>query len=316
MEKMRQLLDDGADPNDSDNREFTALQCLVADDHYHNDAVDLLLRHHANPNLTDENSNTALALAASKECSQAQEADQERLLTLLLNAGADPKIATNKGLYPLQLAAFSGQPGPCIDLLAKATGQEQQLDRAGRSALSEAALADQRPTENYLIAEGQLPQEIEPADPHPDRWPPAVDDGFAITARAWDAYGDYLFGAGKVAEAQAVFLRSQGSSVLAIAEYTVALDRYSKALKDEKTKRFNRVVGTVAINVLGVGLGAVTGVGFGVIPRKGAFRNNVDEYDVMVDHYKDAIASLRRENAAVAAKLSHSPATAVAAAKP
>ena len=235
-----------------------------------------------------------------------------RLLTLLLDAGADPNIPTYKGLFPVQLAAASGQPGPCLDLLAKATEQSHQVDRQGYSALSEAALADQLGTENYLIGEGQVPQDIQPAEPHPDRWPPAVDDGFAITARVWDAYGDYLLTGGRVAEAQDAFKRSQASNVLAVAEYTVAFERYSKALKEEKAKRFNRLAGTVAVNVLGVGLGVVTGFGFGVIPRKGAFRNNVDELDDMADHFKDAIASLQRERAAVAAKLEPASAGAVA----
>jgi tetratricopeptide (TPR) repeat protein len=302
-ERMRQLLDGGANPNDSDNHSFTALEYLVDDDRYHNDAVDLLLRGHANPNLYDENANTALILAASKECSPANEADQERLLKLLLDAGADPNATTSRGLHPLQLAASHGQSGRCIDLLAKSTGQDQQIDLLGYSALSEAALADQRATENYLFAQGQVPQNIKPADPNPTRWPPAVDDGFAITARAFDAYGDYLRAAGRLAEAQAAFKRSQDSNVMAIAEYTVALERYSKALKDEKAKRFNKVFGTVALNVLGVGLGVATGVGVGFIPRKGAFHNNIDEYDDMVDHYKDAIALLQREKVALAADL-------------
>jgi tetratricopeptide (TPR) repeat protein len=306
-ERMRQLLDGGANPNDSDNRNFTALEYLVDDDRYHNDAVELLLRCHANPNLADENSNTALILAASKDCGEANEADQERLLTLLLNAGADPKFASSQGLYPLQLAASHGQPGPCIDLLARSTGEKEQIDLHGYSALSEAALADQRATESHLLAEGQVPQNIRPADPDPTRWPPAVDDGFAITARVWDAYGDYLGAAGRIAQAQEAFKRSQDSNVMAIAEYTVALERYSKALKDEKAKRFNKVMGTVALNVLGVGLGVVTGVGVGFIPKKGTFQNNVDEYDDMVDHFKDAIALLQREKASVAAKLATSP---------
>ena len=302
-ERMRQLLDSGANPNDSDNRNFTALEYLVDDDRYHNDAVDMLLRGHADPNLIDENANTALILAASKECSPANEADQERLLKLLLDAGADPNFASPQGLYPLQLAARHGQPGQCMDLLARSTGENQQLDVLGYSALSEAALADQRATENYLFAEGKVPQDIKPADPNPTRWPPAVDDSFAITARAWDAYGDYLRAAGRIAEAQAAFKRSQDSNVMAIAEYTVALERYSKALKDEKSRRFNRVVGTVALNVLGVGLGVATGVGVGFIPRKEAFQNNVDEYDDKVDHYKDALALLQREKVSLAADL-------------
>ncbi len=300
---MRQLLDGGANPNDSDNHNFTALQYLVADDRYHNDAVDLLLRSHADPNVIDEDSNTALILAASKECSQANEADQVRLLTLLLNAGADPNFTSSQGLHPLQLAARNGQPGRCIDLLARSTGEVQLLDRLGYSALSEAALGDQRATENYLFAEGQVPQDIKPADPNPTLWPPAVDDGFAITARAWDAYGDYLRAAGRIDQAQAAFKRSQDSNVLATAEYSVALERYSKALKDEKAKRFNKVFGTVALNVLGVGLGVATGVGVGFIPRKGAFQNHVDEYDDMVDHFKDAIALLKRDRVAVAMEL-------------
>ena len=61
--RIRQLLDGGADPNDSDDRRFTALHYLVANNHYHNDAVDLLLRRHANPNAADWDSDTVLALA-------------------------------------------------------------------------------------------------------------------------------------------------------------------------------------------------------------------------------------------------------------
>jgi hypothetical protein len=303
---MRDLLEQAANPDAQDHERYTALMYLVDDDTYRNDAVALLLEHHADTRLRNATGATVLLIAASKECEPKDAADQERLLKLLLDGGADANTSSFGNEYPLQLAAGAGQPVPCLALLLKATSAENRARDGEYTALSKAALYDRREAEAYLVGEGFTPQDLAhlpPGAPVAKDWPPPIDDAVVVNARSFEAYGDYLSVQGRRAQAHDSLERSSAEIATAIPEYTAALGWYQKALAREKAKRAERIVGLVALNAIGAGLGVATGTGVAFIPRKGAFSNDIDEYDDDVELLKTRLASLAREQASVAAKL-------------
>ncbi|HEY1794264.1 MAG TPA: ankyrin repeat domain-containing protein [Opitutaceae bacterium] len=304
---MGSLLAAGAKTDIQDGQGFDALMYIVDDDTYRNDAVALLLEHHADANLVNADGNSALIIAASKQCDPKDAESQYELIKLLLDAGADADATSLAGLRPLHLAAAAGQPGPCIDLLLKATSKDSLLARDhGYSAMSEAALNDQRPAEDFLIGDGLEPQDLPPLPSEgggPESWPPQIDDTFAINARSFEAYGDYLQAHGRPGDAHGYFVRSSSAIPGAVSEYQGKLDRYKKALAKEKAGRAERIAGFVAANIIGAGLGVATGVGVYVVPKRGAFRNHVDEYEDAIDRLKQQLDSLYKERVAVAAKV-------------
>jgi ankyrin repeat protein len=102
------LLERGADPNLSNDAGATALMWGVDDE----DVTRLLLTHHANPNATSKQGQSALSIAAGRSGSS-------RIVALLIDAGASPggpsrlgTVATASGAGdPLTRAADAGDEG-------------------------------------------------------------------------------------------------------------------------------------------------------------------------------------------------------------
>jgi ankyrin repeat protein len=117
------LLDNGADPNMKDKNSFTALHAAVRDSDYGEDrtsraasvaTVKALLAHGANPNarLKQEKPTvktvTEVSLQGATPLALAAEVNNLEAVKALLEGGADPLIATEKGTTPLILASGAG----------------------------------------------------------------------------------------------------------------------------------------------------------------------------------------------------------------
>jgi ankyrin repeat protein len=114
------LLDKGADVKQRDNNSFTALHSAVRDSDYGEDreqraravaTVKVLLAHGADPNarLHQEKPTvrglTELEFEGATPIALAAEVNNLDAIKLLVNAGGDPNIATDKGTTPLILAS-------------------------------------------------------------------------------------------------------------------------------------------------------------------------------------------------------------------
>jgi hypothetical protein len=301
---IRKLVEHGAYVNAVDHDGYCALMYLASGDSYANEAVDFLLHHGARTDLRANDGHTVLMLAVSREVVSGNEKSETRLVSLLLDSGASTVDASNDGERPLHLAAYEGQPDACLGLLLQATPDDALLDRSGRSALSEAARGDHRGSQEFLVGCGLTPQNLPPAVPAHVQGPFPADPSFAVNARSFDAYGDFLASKGDSADALHNFQLAAGAYAAALGDCQAAIDRYSKALAVEKDARTRRIEAAVALSAVGVALGAATGVGAVFIPRR--IPNPIGDYKDTLDVLRADLKSLTSEQALMAAKLSRS----------
>jgi len=97
-ERIKKLLEEGADPNIRDGDGNTPLHFAASKGCA--EVAKLLLRHGADPNAQDKNGETPLHVAASE--------GHVDVVRLLLEHGADPSIRNKDGKSPLDLAKESG----------------------------------------------------------------------------------------------------------------------------------------------------------------------------------------------------------------
>jgi ankyrin repeat protein len=298
---MKRLVERGANVNASDKLGNSALIYLVSGDTYKDEAVGLLIAHGADANHVNYHGQTPLVLAAMRTC-EAGDADQQaELLKLLLSGGAHADDQGPTGELPLHLASFAGQPDKALDCLIKATKDPHALSFSGYSALTEAARGDRRATALYLAGLGFEPQMLVPSAPRPMDWPPFLDTHFPINARTQDFHGDYLGARHRETDALADYRGSAASYDVSIAQYKRVIDQYAEALKKEKSARSSRIMGAIALNVLGAGLGAATGVGFIAIPKRSV--NAIDEYEEEIETDQSALAALTKERSDLDVKI-------------
>jgi len=298
---MQRLVGRGADVNAHDNQGNSALSYLASGETYKNAAVAFLLAHGADANRVNNGSQTPLVLASMRHCDAANADQQAELLSLLIGAGANPNVEGPTGELPLHLASFAGQPDKALECLLHATQNPRALSSSGYSAFAEAARGDRRGAALYLAARGLEPQMFVPAPPQAEAWPPVLDFNFSINARSQDFYGDFLESQGRGPDALASYRAGAASYDAAIAQYHRVIDQYTQALKKEKSDRNSKLVGTIALNVLGVGLGAATGVGFVMVPKRSA--NHIDDYEGELDTDQEELRALTKDQAGLDAKV-------------
>jgi ankyrin repeat protein len=98
LDKVEELLDNGADPNLLDPDGWTVL--MVASYRGQTDVVWLLLDHGADPNLQNEYGQTALMKASNR--------DHIDIIRLLLDHGADLNLQHDDGRTALMSASWRG----------------------------------------------------------------------------------------------------------------------------------------------------------------------------------------------------------------
>ncbi|KAG4430998.1 hypothetical protein IFR05_013526 [Cadophora sp. M221] len=118
------LLEAGANTNGVDKDGRTTLSWITCPNQI--DSLKLLLRHEADPNITDDKGMTPLHYACEFEGSQ-------DIVRTLLAAGADCKVLDKMGRSPLQRAGWSGDCDPTVQLLLE-HGALEAGDDAGHQA--------------------------------------------------------------------------------------------------------------------------------------------------------------------------------------
>ena len=307
---MQRLVERGANVNASDKLGNSALTYVVSGESYKNAAVAYLLAHGASINHTNYRSQTPLLLASMRACEPGSAGDQAELLTILLKAGANPNEMGPTGELPLHLAAFAGQPDGAIDVLIHATKDPHAASSSGCNAFMEAARGDHRETGLHLAASGFEPSLLTPGTARTSEYVPSLDESFPANARAQYFYGDFLASNGRKADALASYLGSSASFNEAIAEYRKAVDTTTALLKKEKSARRSRIASIIAVDTLGVGLAAVTGVGFFAVPKRAV--NNIDEYEDELETDSAVLGALLKEQADLEDKIRAAQSTAPA----
>ncbi len=87
LQGVKEKLNEGADPNQGDDRGYTPLQVAIQEKHF--EVVEYLLANGSDPNQKDINGNTPLWTAVTNW------AKDERIILWLLERGADPQIENN-----------------------------------------------------------------------------------------------------------------------------------------------------------------------------------------------------------------------------
>ncbi|KAL8792524.1 MAG: hypothetical protein Q9195_004894 [Heterodermia aff. obscurata] len=128
LDRVRGLLDDGADIEARDKEGATAL--IIAAEHGHSQIVQLLLDHDANVNITTKWGETALCFAAKKD-------KNVDMVQMLLDNNADVDAMGTK-CRPIIAAAFKGSTA-VLQLLIDRGANTEITNKAGRTALHVAA---------------------------------------------------------------------------------------------------------------------------------------------------------------------------------
>ncbi len=300
---IKTLVDRGADVNWTDEEGNSALSYLASRKDLQIDAASLLLSHHANANNANLHGRTPLQLAAARACPLAEASAQRELVNLLLGAGADPMRATKAGDLPLHLAAAANQPDEVMALLLTATRDPQQLNRAGYSAFSMAAKTGAHGSALFLAAHGFTPQDLTltPVAVFSPAYA-SIYPGYEINARGQEAMGDYAASLGAKAKALEAYRTSAAEYEKAVGNCQEVINLYDTALKEAKAGKASRIFNAVALNILGGGLAAATGVGFFAVPKP-VKNNHIDEYAEALAMNQAELANLTHDQTNLSAKL-------------
>ena len=114
LEELRRLLDEGLDPNirnniDDDNGDNGETMLIYATMNDRLDIVRLFLEYNADPNITDDEGDTALSMTTNKDFPWNNKDINRNIIITLLQHGADPNIADNYGYTPLMEATIHNQ---------------------------------------------------------------------------------------------------------------------------------------------------------------------------------------------------------------
>lgn len=297
---MKTLVARGAKVDPIDRKGYSALSYLAAGKNYKSDAVVFLIAHGAKLNVVNNEGHAPLHLAAMRSCKPTDADRQTELLKLLVDGGADPN-ATPTGELPLHLAAYAGQSDKALDYLLQVTKEPHALSHAGYTAFTEAARGDQHDAVLFFARHGFEPQNLPPALPPEPASAPSVEPTFPINARAHAAYGDYW-------QSQANFDAALGSYQKSATNYQAAIDGYRRViayntalLKSEKDARRGKWISVIALNVVGAGVGAATGVGFFVVPKK--TEDQSDDHEDELERQQTELAVLTKEQSALKIKI-------------
>lgn len=298
---IKTLLERGALVNSVDHEGNSPLGYLVSRKDAQNDGVALLLAHGADVNVANKSRRTPLHLAVMKSTPPEAAVQQKELVAMLLAGGADANRSTYLGELPLHFAAAAGQSNEVLEQVLTATGESQAVTHAGYHALSEAARNGHHEAALFFANHGFEPQKLSPAPFPEEKGMLVLQMSYQINARAGEARGDYLFSRKECAGALASYQSSSENYDAAVTDCEKAVKTYTDALADAKAGRKSRLVSTIALNVVGTGLGLATGVGFFAAPKK--VENHIDDYAEALERNQAVLTTLTQERSALALKL-------------
>lgn len=114
-ELISELIDAGSDPNSFTASNATPLLIAVVGGHVA--AVDVLLKNGADAAASDQDGNTPILRSVQR--TEVNSTNQERIVELLLDAGADPNSSNSGGQTLLWIASFNADPRVVELLLEK-----------------------------------------------------------------------------------------------------------------------------------------------------------------------------------------------------
>jgi hypothetical protein len=167
--------------------------------------------------------------------------------------------------------------------------------------LTEAARNGHHEAAFFLVAHNFKPQELQPAATGMPG-PVEIDPVYPINARSHEAVGDYLVGQNDEANALVNYRSAAKSYEAAVANYQQSFASFTQALADAKAGRKSRIFSMIALDAIGTGLAAATGVGFVVVPKRN-FNKHIDDYTEELDRNRAELATLTREQSDLSAKL-------------
>ena len=133
---VRQYLEEGASPNEPDNRGRTAVHYAADGGAWQNLAV--LLANGGNPDVQDGEGNTAAHLAADYASPKRAARESTAVLRVLLDGGANPNIVNNAGDTPLHVAARTTETygdAAGVKVLLAAGASPNKANRRGNTPL-------------------------------------------------------------------------------------------------------------------------------------------------------------------------------------
>ena len=158
LNNVKALLKVGVDPDvcDSKGEAPIGTVCAAISRCPHNICINetatLLLQHHADPNIADNNGITPLIAASKNGCA--------KIISTLLKASADPTIADNNGQTPLIAASGKGHDG-IISTLLQAGADPNKADNNGRIPLIAASEKGHNGIVSTLLQAGADPNKAD-----------------------------------------------------------------------------------------------------------------------------------------------------------
>ena len=153
----RMLLDAGANPNDGES-------LFHAAEHFHEEALDLLLGYGADVNGTGDGGNTPLYFLLRFH-NVAREPRVKQGVLWLLDYGADPDVRSgDQRETALHVAVRRGQAPEILELLIEHAADVNARRHDGRSPWILAARAGDEAVMELLVENGAVPETLSPAD--------------------------------------------------------------------------------------------------------------------------------------------------------
>ncbi len=146
VERVKKLLEKGADPNARNVVSWTPLHVAASKNHI--EIAKLLLEHGADPNIQNKNGDTPLHVAARE--------GYVDVVELLLKHGADPNAKNEYGWTPFHKAAFWDHVN-VVKLLLKHGADPNIQDKDGRTPLHVAAFYGHVDVVRLLLEHGANP---------------------------------------------------------------------------------------------------------------------------------------------------------------
>jgi ankyrin repeat protein len=259
--------------------------------------INLLLDSGADINATNNQDQTPLILASSRESNTMEFEDQINLVEMLINRGAAPDAVDKFKANALHYAAFNGKPLKVVEILADSVNDIDTQTIHGFTPYDLAAQNGQVEAARMLLKRGIKPHVIvkdtaeqEKVDNEEEDM--AVNLAYVSTARGYKFYSDWLKENNNLGEAVETYKTSMTHYEKAIEEYERVITIYQEMILVAKRKNRNNIIKSAFASTVGVALACTVGVGFVSIPGNS---NTVPLCEEAIYNYQRDINACRKE---------------------